>query len=87
MTHSVSQAPPEVAFHHHLLGLSRRSGRAHRRPMGPLAVSLGHGTSWQRALAASLEASGLAGRGGGRLPRLDQVGASRAPAAMAARSW
>jgi NADH:ubiquinone oxidoreductase subunit F (NADH-binding) len=40
----------------------------HIEAHGPLAVELGHDRSWQRALATSLEASGLAGRGGGGFP-------------------
>src|SRR6202041_2219093 len=36
--------------------------------LGPLAVWLGRDTSWERALASSLESSGLTGRGGGGFP-------------------
>src|SRR6202041_907532 len=36
--------------------------------LGPLAVWLGRDTSWERALASSLESSGLTGRGGGGVP-------------------
>jgi NADH:ubiquinone oxidoreductase subunit F (NADH-binding) len=77
MTHSVSQAPPEVGFLHHLLGHPVDLA-GHIEAHGALAVSLGHGTSWQRALAASLEESGLAGRGGGGFPASIKLAVARA---------
>jgi NADH:ubiquinone oxidoreductase subunit F (NADH-binding) len=65
MTHSVRQAP-QVALHHLLGHPVDLAG--HIEVHGALALSMGHDTSWQRALAASLEESGLTGRGGGGFP-------------------
>ncbi len=52
---------------HHLLG-HPADLTGHINAHGPLAVFLGNDRSWQRALASSLETSGLAGRGGGGFP-------------------
>jgi NADH:ubiquinone oxidoreductase subunit F (NADH-binding) len=66
MTTSVTDAPSRMD-HHYLLG-HPRDLNGHIDALGPLAVSLGSDTSWQRALAFSLESSGLTGRGGGGFP-------------------
>jgi len=66
MTVSVT-ADPMQGDTHRLLGQpSDLSGHLERH--GPLVVELGVDRSWRRALAASLESSGLAGRGGGGFP-------------------
>ena len=52
---------------HHLLG-HPSDLRGHLDAHGPLNVALGRNGSWQQSLAASLEASGLTGRGGGAFP-------------------
>jgi NADH:ubiquinone oxidoreductase subunit F (NADH-binding) len=57
------EAPPRSALHHLLGHPTDLAG--HLATHGPLAVNLGAHTSWQRALTASLESSGLTGRGGG----------------------
>jgi NADH:ubiquinone oxidoreductase subunit F (NADH-binding) len=62
----VSQAPPRSAVHHllgHPIDLA-----GHILAHGQLEVETGHHDSWQRALTASLESSGLTGRGGGGFP-------------------
>jgi NADH:ubiquinone oxidoreductase subunit F (NADH-binding) len=66
MTNSATTAPPRSDIHH-LLGHPTDLG-GHIATHGPLAVSLGDERSWRRALATSLESSGLAGRGGGGFP-------------------
>jgi NADH:ubiquinone oxidoreductase subunit F (NADH-binding) len=66
MTNSATKDPPRSDFHH-LLG-HPTDLEGHISTHGPLAVSLGSHQSWQIALAASLESSGLAGRGGGGFP-------------------
>jgi NADH:ubiquinone oxidoreductase subunit F (NADH-binding) len=63
---SVSEAPPRSNLHSLLGHPTDLAG--HIAAHGPLAVNLGGHASWQRALAASLEASGLSGRGGGGFP-------------------
>ena len=57
--------PPRDGMHHLLGHPTDLAG--HVATHGPLAVTWGH-DSWQRALTASLEASGLTGRGGGGFP-------------------
>lgn len=66
MGSDVSQAPPRSTLHHLLGHPSDLAG--HIDTHGPLAVAVGNHNSWQRALTASLESSGLAGRGGGGFP-------------------
>jgi NADH:ubiquinone oxidoreductase subunit F (NADH-binding) len=66
MTNSATKDPPRSDFHHVLGHPTDLEG--HISTHGPLAVSLGSHQSWQIALAASLESSGLAGRGGGGFP-------------------
>jgi NADH:ubiquinone oxidoreductase subunit F (NADH-binding) len=66
MVDSATVAPSRRDLHH-LLG-HPTDLRGHVQAHGPLAVSLGNDRSWQRALAASLELSGLTGRGGGGFP-------------------
>jgi NADH:ubiquinone oxidoreductase subunit F (NADH-binding) len=62
----VSEAPPRSAVHH-LLGHPMDLA-GHIDAHGPLVVAMGHHDSWQGALTASLESSGLTGRGGGGFP-------------------
>ena len=52
---------------HHLLG-HPSDLPGHIETHGPLAVAVGRHTSWEEALTASLESSGLVGRGGGGFP-------------------
>ena len=66
MTPRVSEAPPLDALHRLLGHPSDLAG--HVAAHGPLQVSLGRHQSWQDALAAGLEQSGLTGRGGGGFP-------------------
>ncbi len=66
MTNSATVAPPRSDLHHVLGHPGDLHG--HIATHGPLAVFLGNDRSWQRALASSLESSGLAGRGGGGFP-------------------
>jgi len=63
---SETQAPPRSTTHHllgHPIDLA-----GHIAAHGPLLVAMGHHDSWQKALTASLESSGLTGRGGGGFP-------------------
>jgi NADH:ubiquinone oxidoreductase subunit F (NADH-binding) len=69
-----SEAPPRVELHRLLGHPSDLAG--HIAAHGPLAVHLSDHTSWQRSLAASLEASGLTGRGGGGFPSWIKLGAA-----------
>jgi NADH:ubiquinone oxidoreductase subunit F (NADH-binding) len=66
MTQSATPAPPSSKVHHLLGHPSDLKG--HLESHGPLNVALGRTASWQDGLAASLEASGLTGRGGGGFP-------------------
>jgi NADH:ubiquinone oxidoreductase subunit F (NADH-binding) len=66
MTASVTEAPCRGDVHRLLGHPSDLDG--HVEALGPLTVSLGRDTSWERALASSLESSGLPGRGGGGFP-------------------
>jgi NADH:ubiquinone oxidoreductase subunit F (NADH-binding) len=52
---------------HHVLG-HPSDLRGHLEAHGPLHVALGRNATWQESLAASLEVSGLTGRGGGAFP-------------------
>ena len=52
---------------HHLLG-QPTDLEGHLDAHGPLNVALGRSSSWQHGLVASLEESGLTGRGGGAFP-------------------
>ena len=52
---------------HHVFG-HPSDLRGHLETHGPLNVALGRNASWQESLAASLEVSGLTGRGGGAFP-------------------
>jgi NADH:ubiquinone oxidoreductase subunit F (NADH-binding) len=73
---NVREAPPRSELHRllgHPIDLA-----GHVATHGPLAVAMGDHTSWQRALAASLEASGLAGRGGGGFPSSIKLAAASA---------
>jgi NADH:ubiquinone oxidoreductase subunit F (NADH-binding) len=51
--------------------------RGHLDTHGPLNVALYHNTSWQESLAASVEASGLTGRGGGAFPTAIKLALAR----------
>src|ERR1700722_19159912 len=66
MSPSPSPAPslPKV---HHLLG-HPTDLQGHIDDHGPLNVARGRSSSWQHGLVASLEESGLTGRGGGAFP-------------------
>ena len=66
MTHNANPAPPRPSQHQLLGHPSDLNG--HLDAHGPLNVALGRNSSWQQSLVASLEASGLAGRGGGAFP-------------------
>ncbi len=71
MGNDVTQAPPRDAVHHllgHPIDLA-----GHIEAHGPLAVAMGPHDSWQRALTASLESSGLTGRGGGGFPSASKL--------------
>jgi NADH:ubiquinone oxidoreductase subunit F (NADH-binding) len=72
----VSQAPPRSALHHLLGHPGDLAG--HVATHGPLAVAVGNHASWQEALAASLESSGLAGRGGGGFPSATKLALAHA---------
>ena len=66
MGNDVCQAPAHNAVHHllgHPIDLA-----GHIEAHGPLAVAMGRHESWRGALTASLESSGLTGRGGGGFP-------------------
>jgi NADH:ubiquinone oxidoreductase subunit F (NADH-binding) len=68
---SETQAPPRHAAHHllgHPIDLA-----GHLAAHGPLVVAMGQHDSWQRALTASLESSGLTGRGGGGFPSAAKI--------------
>src|SRR5271167_4779141 len=60
-------APTRADLDHRLLGHPRDLA-GHVDAHGPLAVALEGTSSWRHALAASLERSGLRGRGGGGFP-------------------
>jgi NADH:ubiquinone oxidoreductase subunit F (NADH-binding) len=72
MTPSVREAPPQSSLHRLLGHPSDFAG--HVAAHGPLTVALGSEPSWQEALAASLEESGLTGRGGGGFPASIKLG-------------
>jgi NADH:ubiquinone oxidoreductase subunit F (NADH-binding) len=66
MTPSPSPAP-SLQRVHHLLG-QPADLQGHLDAHGPLNVARGSSNSWQHGLVASLEESGLTGRGGGAFP-------------------
>jgi NADH:ubiquinone oxidoreductase subunit F (NADH-binding) len=66
MMHNTSPAPPRGGVHQLLGHPSDLKG--HLDAHGPLNVALYRNNSWQQSLVASVEASGLAGRGGGAFP-------------------
>ena len=72
----VRLAPRRGALHHLLGHPTDLSG--HIDAHGPLAVALGRHESWQAALAANLDASGLLGRGGGGFPSATKLAQARA---------
>jgi NADH:ubiquinone oxidoreductase subunit F (NADH-binding) len=75
MTNSASTAPPRNEVHR-LLG-HPTDLRGHVETHGSLEVALGRSSSWQDALVANLEASGLGGRGGGAFPTAIKVALAR----------
>jgi NADH:ubiquinone oxidoreductase subunit F (NADH-binding) len=76
MRTDVTQAPPRAAVHH-LLGQPRHLPD-HLEAHGPLAVAMGDHGSWQEALTAGLQCSGLVGRGGGGFPAATKLGLAAA---------
>src|SRR3984957_6796503 len=58
---------PSLQSVHHLLG-QPADLKGHLDAHGPLNVARGRSNSWQQGLVASLEESGLTGRGGGAFP-------------------
>jgi NADH:ubiquinone oxidoreductase subunit F (NADH-binding) len=65
---SLSPSPaPSLQRVHHLLG-QPTDLQGHLAAHGPLNVARGRSRSWQHGLVASLEESGLTGRGGGAFP-------------------
>ena len=65
---SLSPSPaPSLQRVHHLLG-QPADLQGHLDAHGPLNVARGRSNSWQHGLVASLEESGLTGRGGGAFP-------------------
>jgi NADH:ubiquinone oxidoreductase subunit F (NADH-binding) len=73
---SETQAPPRTAAHHLLGHPVDLAG--HIAAHGPLVVAMGQHDSWQGALTASLESSGLTGRGGGGFPSAAKLAMARA---------
>jgi NADH:ubiquinone oxidoreductase subunit F (NADH-binding) len=73
---SVREAPPRTDLHHLLGHPTDLPG--HIATHGPLAVSLRDQMSWPHSLAASLEESGLSGRGGGGFPTSVKLAAASA---------
>jgi NADH:ubiquinone oxidoreductase subunit F (NADH-binding) len=67
---------PSLERVHHLLG-QPADLQGHLDAHGPLNVARGRSNSWQHGLAASLEESGLTGRGGGAFPTSVKVAASQ----------
>ena len=72
----VSEAPPRQALHHLLGYPSDLPG--HIGTHGALAVAMRGHDSWQAALGAHLESSGLLGRGGGGFPSAAKLARARA---------
>jgi NADH:ubiquinone oxidoreductase subunit F (NADH-binding) len=75
MTPSASPTPVQRATHH-LLG-HPVDLPGHIATHGPLEVWLGAGGTWQQSMAASVEASGLTGRGGGAFPASIKLAVAR----------
>jgi NADH:ubiquinone oxidoreductase subunit F (NADH-binding) len=67
---------PSLQRVHHLLG-QPADLRGHLDAHGPLNVARGRSNSWQHSLVASLEESGLTGRGGGAFPTSVKVAVSQ----------
>jgi NADH:ubiquinone oxidoreductase subunit F (NADH-binding) len=76
MSLSPSPAPPLQRVHH-LLG-QPADLQGHLDAHGPLNVARGRSSSWQHGLVASLEESGLTGRGGGAFPTSVKLAVSQA---------
>jgi NADH:ubiquinone oxidoreductase subunit F (NADH-binding) len=75
---SLSPSPaPSLQRVHHLLG-QPADLQGHLDAHGPLNVARGRSSSWQHGLVASLEESGLTGRGGGAFPTSLKLAVSQA---------
>ena len=69
--------PPATTTRYHLLGHPIDLA-GHMATHGPIPVPAGRHAEWPRALIASLEASGLTGRGGGGFPAWAKLASSSA---------
>jgi NADH:ubiquinone oxidoreductase subunit F (NADH-binding) len=75
-----SNAAPTLDRVHQLLG-HPGDLEGHIDTHGPLDVALGRSNSWQESLEASIEASGLTGRGGGAFPTSIKLALARSAGA------
>ncbi len=75
MAHNASAAPPYSGVHHLLGHPVDLAG--HIDAHGLLNVALGRNGSWQEALTANLETSGLVGRGGAAFPASIKLSVAR----------
>ncbi len=79
MAHSTSTAPPRGRVHQLLGHPSDLEG--HLDTHGPLDVALHPNSSWEQSLVASVQASGLSGRGGGAFPTAIKLALARSAGA------